>query len=65
MNSLEVNAAARRKPQQIIQATIPVKQDLETIKQAAESVGMSISAFTRFHVLAAARKVVSDHVSAS
>lgn len=66
MNYPKVNVSRSERSQSItIQAVIQTPQDMDAIKQAAECSGMSVSSFTRFHVLAAARKVVSEHVAAS
>lgn len=66
MNPDNVNSAV--KPpyrQKTVQAVIPSEEDLAVITRAAKSCGMNVSSFTRFHVLQAARQIVTDLESSS
>lgn len=46
--------------QRTVQAVIPNSEDLQVIQRAASGCGMSVSSFTRFHVLQAARQIVAN-----
>nr|DAS19997.1 MAG TPA: N-acetyltransferase [Caudoviricetes sp.] len=62
ISSEEISNESRyQKPaQRTVQAVIPNSEDLDVINQAAQSCGMSISGFTRFHVLKAARQIMAN-----
>ncbi|WP_238745860.1 hypothetical protein [Kingella pumchi] len=49
-----------RKPAITIQSTLRNREELGIIIQAAESVGMSVSAFTRFHMLNVAKNMIAS-----
>lgn len=63
MNVSNVNHTAKTPYQQkTVQAVIRSEQDLQTVRQAAEKCGMSVSGFARFYVVKAAQQIVSGEM---